>query len=148
MQVREKLVSIHCVFPIICGSGRSTSRLAKAAGAEPRGQMRDEKLHAVVARSIFLSQKCKKLTGSDHFLTFRVQMSKKSMLLWRDAFPSQKCKKLMGSDHFLTFSCRFPWQAHTIVHLVKSEQNVGFVAISTTTPARIHHSTQHYTTLR
>ena len=41
-----------------CGSGGSKSRLAKAAGAEPCGQMRDEKLHAdaVVARSTFPSQ--------------------------------------------------------------------------------------------
>ena len=37
---------------MICGSGGSKSRLAKAAGAEPAGQMRDEKLHAVVARNI------------------------------------------------------------------------------------------------
>jgi len=33
---------------MICGSGGSKSRLAKAADAEPAGQMRDEKLHAVV----------------------------------------------------------------------------------------------------
>ena len=32
------------------------SRLAKAAGAETFGQMRDEKLHAVVARSTFRSK--------------------------------------------------------------------------------------------
>ena len=38
---------------MICGSGGSKSRLAKAAGAEPAGQMRDENLHAVVARSHF-----------------------------------------------------------------------------------------------
>ena len=38
---------------MICGSGGSKSRLAKAAGAEPAGQMRDEKVHAVVARSTF-----------------------------------------------------------------------------------------------
>ena len=41
------------VFPMICGSRGSKSRLAKAAGAEPSGQMRDEKLHTVVARSTF-----------------------------------------------------------------------------------------------
>ena len=46
----------HCVFPLICGSGRSKSRLAKAAGAEPSGQMRNENLHAAVARSTFGSQ--------------------------------------------------------------------------------------------
>ena len=43
-------VAKHSVFPMICGSGGSKSRLAKAAGAEPSGEMRDERLHAVVAR--------------------------------------------------------------------------------------------------
>ena len=51
-------VKIHCVFPMTCGSGGPKSNLAKAAGAEPAGQTRDEKVHAVVARSIFASQKC------------------------------------------------------------------------------------------
>ena len=46
-------VAKHCVFPVFRGSGGSKSRLAKAAGAEVAGQMRDEKLHAVVARSTF-----------------------------------------------------------------------------------------------
>ena len=50
---KGRKVAKHCVFPMICGSGGSKSRLAKAAGAEPAGQMRDEKLHAVVARSTF-----------------------------------------------------------------------------------------------
>ena len=36
---------------MIRGFGGSKSRLAKAAGAEPSGQMRNQKLHAVVARS-------------------------------------------------------------------------------------------------
>ena len=60
IQVREKVygrkVAKHCVSPMIWGSGGSKSRLAKAAGAEPAGQMRDENLHAVVARSTFRSQ--------------------------------------------------------------------------------------------
>ena len=46
-------VAKHCVFRVFCGSGGSKSRLAKAAGAEVAGQMRNEKLHAVVARSTF-----------------------------------------------------------------------------------------------
>ena len=59
MQVREKVgKSRHTVFfPMIWGSGGSKSRLAKAAGAEPAGQMRDEKLHTVVARSTFNGSK-------------------------------------------------------------------------------------------
>ena len=44
----------NTIFPMTCGSGGSKSRLARAAGAEPAGQMRDEKLHAV-ARSTFAS---------------------------------------------------------------------------------------------
>ena len=50
---KGRKVAKHCVFPVFCGSGGSKSRLAKAAGAEPAGKMRDEKLHAVVARSTF-----------------------------------------------------------------------------------------------
>ena len=60
MQLRKKKsrkVAIHCVFPMICGSGGSKSRFAKAAG-EPAGQMKDEELHAFVARSTFPGQKC------------------------------------------------------------------------------------------
>ena len=34
-----------------------------------------EKVHAVVARSTFRSQKCKKLTGSEHFWTFRCRFA-------------------------------------------------------------------------
>ena len=50
---KGRKVAKHCVFPMFCGSGGSKSRLAKAAGAAPSGQMRHEKLHAVVARSTF-----------------------------------------------------------------------------------------------
>ena len=53
---KGRKVAKHCVFPMICGSGGSQSRLAKAAGAEPFGEIRDEKLHAVVARTTFGSQ--------------------------------------------------------------------------------------------
>ena len=56
----------HSVFPMIC-SGGLKSRLAKAAGAEPAGQMRDEKLHGMVARSTFLSQNVQSTPASDHF---------------------------------------------------------------------------------
>ena len=51
-------VTKHCVLTMICGSGGSKSRLAKAAGAI---WMRDAKLHAAVARSKFPSQNATKL---------------------------------------------------------------------------------------
>ena len=41
---KGRKVAIHCVFRLIGGSGHSKSRLAKAAGAEPSGKMRDEKV--------------------------------------------------------------------------------------------------------
>ena len=50
-------------------------RLAKAAGAEPSGQMRDEKLHAVVARSAFGSQHVQNTSASDHFWKLRCRKS-------------------------------------------------------------------------
>ena len=70
---------------MICGSGGSKSRLAKVAGAEPAGQMRDEKLHAVVARSAFRSQnaRCTKHTRSGPLL--EVEISKNCTPLWREA---------------------------------------------------------------
>ena len=60
---------------MICGSGGSKSRIAKAAGAEPAGQMRDEKLHAVVARSTFPSRSVQNTPGSDHFWKLRCRKS-------------------------------------------------------------------------
>ena len=65
---KGRKVTKTCVFPMICGSGGSKSRLAEAAGVEPCGQMRDEKLHAVVARSTFASQNVQNTPTSDHFL--------------------------------------------------------------------------------
>ena len=72
---KGRKVAIHCVFPMICGSGGSKSRLAKAAGAEASGQMRDEKVHAVVARSTFPSQNVQNTSASDHFWKLRCRKS-------------------------------------------------------------------------
>ena len=72
---KGRKVAKHCVFPMICGSGGSKSRLAEAAGAEPSGQMRDEKLHAVVARSTRPSQNVQSTPGSDYFWKLRCRKS-------------------------------------------------------------------------
>ena len=45
------------------------------AGAEPAGQMRDEKLHAVVARSTFRSQNVQNTPLSDHSWKLRCRKS-------------------------------------------------------------------------
>ena len=66
---KGRKVAKHCVFPMICGSG---GRLAKAAGAEPAGQMRDEKLR----REAHFQVKMHKFTpGSDHCWKLRCRKS-------------------------------------------------------------------------
>ena len=65
---KGRKVAKHCVFPMICGSGGSKSRLAKVAGAEPAGQMKGEKLETVVARSTCVTsvkaRRCRTTFGS------------------------------------------------------------------------------------
>ena len=122
---KGRKVAKHCVFPVFCGSGGLKSRLAKAAGAETSGQMRHEKLHAVVVRSTFGSQKCQNTPFSDHFWKLRcgksarrcgakhiwkskctkhtmfgplleVQLWKKCTPLWREAHFEVKSGKTRG----------------------------------------------------
>ena len=77
MQMREMVGKLRntCVLPMIWGSGGSKSRLARAAGAEPAGQRRDEKLHAFVARSTFASQNVQSTPLSDRFWKLRCRKS-------------------------------------------------------------------------
>ena len=76
---KGKNVAIHSVFPMICGSEGSKSRL----GAEPCGQMRDEKLHAFCGAKHISQSKCKKHLSFGSL--FEVAMSKTQGLLWREA---------------------------------------------------------------
>ena len=132
---KGRKVAVLLFFSIICGSGGSKRRLAKAAGAEPAGQMRDEKLHAIVAGSTFPSQNVQNTSASEHFEKFRcrksvrrcgakhipkskctkhtnvgplleVAMSKKCTPLWREAhFQVKSVKKLTVPDHFREVRC-------------------------------------------
>ena len=65
------LLDTLCFVSGFCGSGGSKSRLAKEAGAETSGEMRDEKLHAVVGRSLFRSEKVQSTAAPDHFWKVR-----------------------------------------------------------------------------
>ena len=136
---------------MICGSGGSKSRLAKAAGAEPAGQMRHEKVHAVVARSTFPSQNGQNTRGADHFWKLRcrksarrcgakhilkskctkhtmvgplleVAMSKKvHAVVARSTFPSQNAQSTPMSDHFWKFRCRKSARRCGAKHISKSK---------------------------
>ena len=121
-------VANRYVFPMLCGSGGSKSRLAKAAGAEPCRQKRNEKLHAAVAGSTFSGQNVQNTPTSDHFWKLgrgkiarrcgakrvcnskcarhtrfgpllEVQMWKNATPLWREAH--LKMYKAPFPDHFL-----------------------------------------------
>ena len=98
---KGRKVAKHCVFPMFCGSGGSKSRLAKAAA---RWEMKKctplwreahfevkmckahharttvgswdvERVHAVVARSAFASERAKSTSRSDHFWKLRCRKS-------------------------------------------------------------------------
>ena len=106
MEMREKVGKSRntVFFPMICGSGGSKSRLAKAAGAEPAGQISDEKLHADVARSRFPSQNVQNTPVSDHFWKLRCQ--KVHAVVARSTFASQNVENTSAPDHFWKLRCR------------------------------------------
>ena len=110
---------------MICGSGGPKSRLAKAARAEPSGQMRDEKLHAVAARSTCGSHNVQNTSASDHF--WKLRCRKSARCFGAKHISKSKCTNTPCSDHFWTFRCRLVWQVQEILHIVKSEQNVKFL---------------------
>ena len=135
---------------MICGSGGSKSRLAKAAGAEPSGQMRDEK-HAVVARSTFANEKAKNTSRSDHLWKLRCRKSARRC----GAKPISshfQVKMHKAAPHFRTTFERsdvvFRGRRKGLCTL-KWEKRKGFVAVSTTTTTSyipLHATTCHYTT--
>ena len=116
---KGRKVAKHCVFPMVWGSGGSKSRLAKAAGAEPRGQMRDEKLHAIVARSTFPSQNVQSIPCSDHFGSCDVE--KVRAVVARSTFPIQNVRNTPCSDHFWKLSCRKSVRRCGAKHIWKSK---------------------------
>ena len=161
---------------MIWGSGGSKSRLAKAAGAEPAGQMRDEKLHAVVARSTFPSQNVQNTSLPDHFWKLRcrksarrcgakpmskskctkhiivgplleVEMSKKCTPLWREAHFQVKMYK--------THHCRTTFGGSDVekVHAVVARSTFRSQNVKNTRGSdhfwrfRCRFASLHYTTL-
>ena len=106
----------------------SKSSLAKAAGAEPCGQMRDEKLHAVVARSTFPSQNIKK-PFSDHF--WKLRCPKSVRRCGAKHISKSKCRKhtVLGAllEVAMSKKCTPLWrEAHFEVKSVKTD---GFGAL-------------------
>ena len=109
---KGRKVKKNRVFPMICGSRGSKSRLAKAAGAEPAGQMRDEKLHAVVARSTFPSQNVTKHLSSGR---------KSARRCGAKHISKSKCTQHTMLDHFWKLRCRKTARRCGAKHISKSK---------------------------
>ena len=108
---------------MICGSGGSKSRLAKAAGADPAGHRSDEKLHAVVARSTFPSQNVQNTSGPDHF--WKLRCRKSARRCGAKYISKSKCTKHLSSGPLLEVAmskkCTALWrEAHLEVKSVKN----------------------------
>ena len=150
-----------------CGSGGSKSRLAKAAGAEPSGEVRDEKLHAVVGRSTFASEKAKDTSRSEHFWKLRCRKSARrcgakhiseSKVLKTDGFGallevemSKKCTPLLKAPHVRPTLGRWSvvlcGRRKGILHPAESEQSVEVTNTQLQLQLQLHYITQHYSTL-
>ena len=106
-----RTVAKHCVFPMFCGSGGSKSRLAKAAGAEPASQMKDELLHAIVAQSAFGSEQWQNTSASEHFWKLRCRKSAhRCGAKMRSTFSSQKRQSTKIHPLARSFS-------HSMIHI-------------------------------
>ena len=116
---KSRKVAKHCVFPMICGSAGSNSRLAKAAGAEPAGQMGDEKLHAIVARSTFPSQMYKTHHCRTTFGGWDVE--KVHTVVARSIFASENVQNTPLSNHFWKLRCRKSARRCGAKHMSKSK---------------------------
>ena len=132
IQVREKVGKSRntIFFPMICGSGGSKGRLAKAAGAEPSGQMRDDKLHAVVAQSTSASQNVQSTSASEHFWKLRCRT---------------KCTPLWCEAHFQVKMYKRPQLRSTFgsCDVEKVHAIVRFSYNSTTLQLQLHHTALH-----
>ena len=122
---KGRKVAKQCVFPMICGSEGSKRKLAKAAGADPAGQMRDEKLHAVVARSTFPSQNVQSTPGWDHF--WKLRYRKSACRCGAKHISKSKCTKHTSSRPLLEVEmlkkCTPLWrEAHFEVNMYKAHQ--------------------------
>ena len=104
---------------MIWGSGGSKSRLAKAPGAEPAGQMRDEKVHAVVARSTFRRNMYKTHYSRSTFGSWDVE--KVHAVVARSTFRRQNVQNTLFSEHFWKLRCRKSARRCGAKHISKSK---------------------------
>ena len=102
---KGRKVAKHCAFPMFCVSGGSKSRFTKAADAEPSGQMRNEKLHAVVARNTCRSQNVQSTPFLQHFWKLRFRKRARRCGA-KHISKSKMCKTHHSRTTFWKLRCR------------------------------------------
>ena len=102
--------------------------------------MRDEELHALVARSTCPGQNVQYTHTHTAQTTFGSwDVEKVHPVVARSRFGSQNFKNTPCSDHFWTIRCHFVCQGQRIAHLVKSVQNVKVFVAFLKTMAGVGH---------
>ena len=94
----------HFVFPMICGSGGSKSRLAKAAGAEPAGQRRMKNCMPLWREAHFQVKMYKAHQLRPTFGSCAVE--KVHAVVARSTFGFQNVQNTPGPGHFWKLRCR------------------------------------------
>ena len=116
---KGRKVAIHSISPMICGSGGSESRLAKAAGAEPCRQMRNENCtplwrKARVQVKMYKTPQLRRTLRS-------CDVEKVHAIVVRSKFPSQNVQNTPTLDHFWKFRCRKSARHCGAKHISKSK---------------------------
>ena len=118
---------------MICRSGGSKSRLAKAAGAEPSGQMRDEKLHAVMARSTFGSEKAHLVKSEKNVRVLSFVAVSATTTTTLHYTPLQLQQQLLLQPHYTNYITLH----YTALH------STTLTKTTTTTTTTLHNTTLH-----
>ena len=150
MQMREKVGKSRntVFFPMICGSGGSKSRLAKARVRSQlaRCEMKSctplwREAHFEV--KMYKTPQCRTTFGS-------WDVEKVHAVVARSTFPSQNVQNTRGSDHFWRFRCRFASLRVITLHYTLHYTTVHYTTLHSTTlqlQLQNYTTTLHYTPL-
>ena len=110
-----------CVFPMICSSVRSKSRLAKALGAAEllSGEMRWTNWTPLWCEAHFQVKTCKAHHPRTTFGSWHVE--KVHAVVARSTFASQNTQSTPSSDHFWKLTCRKSARRCGAKHVSKSK---------------------------
>ena len=149
---KGRKVAKHCVFPMICGSGGSKSRLAKHLSFEALSEVAMSKKCTLLWREAHVKVKmCKTHQVRNTFKKFTCRKSARRCGVKH--MSKSKCTKhhLFGPLLDVPMSFRLAG-ARDSAPCQKRAKRHGCVAVSTTTTTTLHyttphHATPHYTTL-